>query len=351
MYFAILWKHTHISMEELRYVHPTNFRTYNPQIVFFDTQFPLRLSQLAGIVKRWEVHNYNEVKKLLEGCPIIGVHDSKFGKLAKEHFSIRRFKLLELLHTDKEIQSKGKEVLTFQTKEGQSYGIVTNYQNIRRYEVIDFDKPARSMQVGMMPAKLTHIMINIGLTYTNMDTTSNIYDPFCGLWTTILMANALGYHAIGSDIQPEHAEKNIDRWKNRKSSEENTAQANMFIFKHDVTKPFIEPKLQNVDLIVSEWWLWPVVTQKTTPEQIEDYANQVTEIYEKFLNNIQKVKKLLPNIVITVPYYMHQENNIAQIITDHAQRLWRETKIIKEIYSRPKQHVGRQIIVFTTPQA
>ena len=65
------------------------------------------------------------------------------------------------MHTDREIQEKGKEIVAFQTKEGQSYGIVTGYQNIARYEVIAFDKPARSMQVGMMPAKLTHMMINI----------------------------------------------------------------------------------------------------------------------------------------------------------------------------------------------
>jgi tRNA G10 N-methylase Trm11 len=47
------------------------------------------------------------------------------------------------------------------------------------------------MQVGMMPAKLTHMMINIGLTYTAMDAMDNIYDPFCGLGTTLLMANTL----------------------------------------------------------------------------------------------------------------------------------------------------------------
>jgi tRNA G10 N-methylase Trm11 len=107
------------------------------------------------------------------------------------------------------------------------------------------------MKIGMMPAKLTHIMINIGLAHTDMDTTSNIYDPFCGLGTTILMANALGYHAIGSDIQPEQAQKNIDRRKSRKSTE-HRQQENIYIFQHDVTKPFNEPKLQNVSLIVSE---------------------------------------------------------------------------------------------------
>lgn len=78
MYFAILGKHTHISLEELRYVQPTNFRTYNPHVVFFETEFPSRLANLAGIVKRGEVVNYNTLKTTLADCPIIGVHDSKF---------------------------------------------------------------------------------------------------------------------------------------------------------------------------------------------------------------------------------------------------------------------------------
>lgn len=344
MYFAILGKHTHISLEELRYVQPTNFRTYNPHVVFFETEFPSRLANLAGIVKRGEVVNYNTLKTTLADCPIIGVHDSKFWKQAKQHFGVRRFKLLEIMHTDREIQEKGKEILTFQTKEWQSYGVVTGYQNIARYEVIDFDKPARSMQVGMMPAKLTHMMINIGLTYTAMDAMDNIYDPFCGLGTTLLMANTLGYHTIGSDIAPEHAIKNIDRWKKHALA----THHNTFVFKHDVTHPFTEEKLQNVRLIVSEWWLWPIVKDKTTVEEIQQYASQVTDVCNKFLKNIkQYYKNHLPTIVITVPYYIGQENHIADHLNRESKSLWRSCKIIKEVYARPKQNVGRQICIFT----
>ena len=41
--------------------------------------------------------------------------------------------------------------------------MVTGYQNINLYEEIDFEKPVNSMQIGMMPSKLAHTMINIGL--------------------------------------------------------------------------------------------------------------------------------------------------------------------------------------------
>jgi len=66
--------------------------------------------------------------------------------------------LVDTFHTDKEIKNTGKEIINL---ENGCYGIVEQYQNIELYEVVDFEKPKRSMQMGMMPAKLTQILINI----------------------------------------------------------------------------------------------------------------------------------------------------------------------------------------------
>jgi len=65
---------------------------------------------------------------------------------------------VDIFHTDREIKNKGKEIINL---ENGLYGIVEQYQNIELYEAIDFGKPGRSMNMGMMPAKLAHIMINI----------------------------------------------------------------------------------------------------------------------------------------------------------------------------------------------
>lgn len=61
---------------------------------------------------------------------------------------------------------------------GSKWAQVLGYQNIRLYEVIDFEKPGRSMQMGMMPAKLTHTLLNIGLSYLKEQDETLIYDPF-----------------------------------------------------------------------------------------------------------------------------------------------------------------------------
>jgi hypothetical protein len=127
----------------------------------------------------------------LQDCKIIGIKEEANGKHLKKTIGIRRFKIVDFFHTDKEIREKGKELINL----GNGfYGIVEQYQNIRLYEVVDFDKPSRSMQMGMMPAKLTHIMINIALnclppllkevdakqTEDLSDSSLTIYDPFVG---------------------------------------------------------------------------------------------------------------------------------------------------------------------------
>ncbi|MDR0651399.1 MAG: hypothetical protein LBG59_08650 [Candidatus Peribacteria bacterium] len=98
----------------------------------------------------------------------------------KRKYQLKRFKKVDLLHTDREVKEKGIELITL-PKLKDFVGVVQGYQNINFYEVVDFDKPARSMQTGMMPAKLTHTLITIGMTTLRKGCTEEIliFDPFC----------------------------------------------------------------------------------------------------------------------------------------------------------------------------
>ncbi|MBP7848304.1 hypothetical protein KA013_03760 [Patescibacteria group bacterium] len=64
--------------------------------------------------------------------------------------------------------------------------------------MLDFEKPVRGMQIGMMPAKLTQMLVNIGVAQTgkNPGDEITVYDPFVGFGTTVWIANSLGYHTI-----------------------------------------------------------------------------------------------------------------------------------------------------------
>ncbi|MDR0607527.1 MAG: hypothetical protein LBG52_04135 [Candidatus Peribacteria bacterium] len=100
------------------------------------------------------------------------------GLALKKKYGLKRFKKVDLLHTDREVKEKGIELITLPTLKGL-IGIVQGYQNIKLYETVDFGKPARSMQTGMMPAKLTHTLINIGLAKIASPKPLLIRDPFC----------------------------------------------------------------------------------------------------------------------------------------------------------------------------
>ncbi|MDR3169129.1 MAG: hypothetical protein LBU27_05210 [Candidatus Peribacteria bacterium] len=67
------------------------------------------------------------------------------GITMKKKYGLKRFKKVDLLHTDKEVKEKGIELITLPKLKG-FVGVVKGYQNISLYEIIDFDKPARSMQ-------------------------------------------------------------------------------------------------------------------------------------------------------------------------------------------------------------
>jgi tRNA G10 N-methylase Trm11 len=108
------------------------------------------------------------------------------------------------------------------------------------------------MQIGMMPAKLTHQLISIGV-YTHQqnhttDTQPTIRDPFVGFGTTSIVTNAYSYNTIGSDINISQAKQNITR----RSDHALSTDAKITLRKHDMTTPLTDPVYEYADIIVSE---------------------------------------------------------------------------------------------------
>ena len=158
MYFGILGKNPEISLSELERIQPTDISFPKKGIVAFDTQHPEFLPTLGGLIKSGRIRREKDLQTELQDCKIIGIKEEANAKHLKRTIGIRRYKIVPLEHTDKEIKTKGKELINLDMGR---YGIVDHYQDIQLYETIDFEKPDRSMQMGMMPSKLAHIMINI----------------------------------------------------------------------------------------------------------------------------------------------------------------------------------------------
>ncbi|MBP7884912.1 hypothetical protein KAZ93_01865 [Patescibacteria group bacterium] len=52
MYFAIIGHHEGIHLHALAYLHVYGLVTYKKHIIFFDTDYPERLSTCAALIKR-----------------------------------------------------------------------------------------------------------------------------------------------------------------------------------------------------------------------------------------------------------------------------------------------------------
>jgi hypothetical protein len=347
MYFAILWKNKIISLQEIQLINPINLKKVNDFIVTFDTQDISKLNQLWGIIKRGRVVDESSLETELQDTKIIWINNEDLGKQFKKQWLIKRFKLVKLWHTDLEVKQKWKELIKI---DNTHYGVVDWYQNIQLYETIDFDKPWRSMQIGMMPAKLTLIMINIWLSYHFSKTQSKptIYDPFVWSGTTWFLANYLWYDFIGSDIATKFANTNISR---RKQNKFHNQDKYLDIFQHDIKtnlKNSITPSLENTKnlIIITEWWLWPIIKRNSTAKDIFLAQKQVSWIYISFLEMIKQMS-ITHSIttIFTIPYYIWQPNNLESDLCEKASQLWLKIDNISEIYSRPDQHIGRKIII------
>ena len=346
MYFAILGKNRELSLTELEFAQVSNLHSaQNQKIVLFDSADEKKLSQLAGIIKRWKIVN-TDLDQVFSSFPdkrILWVADKNQGINLKKQYKLKRFKQTDLLHTDKEVKEKGIELIRITHQRG----LVLGYQNIKLYEVADFEKPARSMQMGMMPAKLTHTMLNIARAQSQQSSPL-IYDPFVWSGTTGFLANDAGLNFIGSDLKLSFAEQN-QKWRlSRKENQNKNLTFDLFL--HDATKPFDNPDLFNgkTPLIVTEGRLWPVIKLSTTPDQIKEYQRRVKNVYVQRIEQMGKAFSELPSMVFTIPIYLWYENFIEQAVMETAYQAGFRFSSMDELYKRDQHKIARKIIILTS---
>lgn len=349
MYFAVLWKNMNISLRELQLVNPINIKK-QWIIVYFDCEKPEYLSLLWWITKWWEITQLWEVT--LENVKIIWVNDDKLWLFLKRSQWVKRYKLTDVVKTDLDVKKDGVEVIAFDDHihAWTKVWVVKWYQNISLFEEVDFGKPARGMEIWMMPAKLTQIMLNIWvseylklnweLKIENWELT--IYDPFAWFGTTGFIANALWYHFIWSDINITPFKQNIKWWESSKFYNDKK----FTIFKHDIKEGFKKDFLKNVDVLVTEGRLGPVVKKDPNENEFVQNMKLIDDIYSSYVKHIDDFYDKIINI-FTIPVYIWKDNYIKDILTHDAEWKNYTLEFVEEIYSRKGQKVGRQIVVMS----
>ena len=231
-------------------------------------------------------------------------------------------------------------------------------QDIDSYSKRDFSKN-RDMQIGMLPPKLCQIMINIWRKniFKNIENL-NIYDPFVGLATVLIEALNMGIlWVFWSDLNEkmvEESKKNISDFiskNNLKNISKKFEKLNeKFINESSILKE------KNIDLIVSEWYLWEIMTKKNISlDRINKQKDSLLSIYTKFFENLTKTD-FNWKIVICFPFwelnwkYIYfseiletlQKHCIIESIFENTE-FNLATKTWSLLYKREKQLVWREI--------
>lgn len=231
-------------------------------------------------------------------------------------------------------------------------------QDIDAYSKRDFSKN-RDMQVGMLPPKLCQIMINIWRKNISKNIENlNIYDPFVGLATVLIEALNMWISGVfWSDLNEkmiEESKKNISDFiskNNLKNISKKFEKLNAkFINESSILKE------NNIDLIVSEWYLWEIMTKKNISlDRINKQKDSLLSIYTKFFENLTKTD-FNWKIVICFPFwelnwkYIYfseiletlQKHCIIESIFENTE-FNLATKTWSLLYKREKQLVWREI--------
>lgn len=270
----------------------------------------------------------------------------------------------------------GAEIVLLRQNDGWFLGRTLAVQEFADYSFRDYGRPARDKLSGMLPVKLAKIMINLAKAKKE----DIILDPFCGSGTILSEALLLGYqNLIGSDISAkaitdtkanlEWLRKNYQILRHCEDSEvtsEDEAisridQSRYQLFNLDARSLSQKIGINSIDAIVTEPYLGPVKLLKGEKE-VKKVITQLEELYLDSFKEFSKILKSGARIVIVFPIFKVKNNFYQLEILDKIQQLgfvkapflpkgWTQDLITitargSLIYSRPDQHVLREIFSF-----
>ncbi len=329
-YIFILGKHPELSIAELESRYPKHkILAKGGDFVVMDLSEVIdqkEFDQLGGCIKAAKLAKEVDKEELVSGISDVlfdHYHDVKLdyglSLYGTSESQLRTFlmKLKKRLRTDgvksrfinndfknisaaqyKSIKKKGIELVIL--KNGNQFMIaeVVGVQDIDSYSKRDFDKPFRSMQMGMMPPKLAQILINL------TGVKGGVWDPFCGSGTLVMEGLLMGRDMIGSDINPKHiegAKQNID-WTIEKFEIRNPpagrAGPKSEILVHDATEDFSG----KFDAIAFEGDLGIPHNQLIHPDKLEKIVDDLDQLYIRFFENLKAMQCAVP-IVAALPFF------------------------------------------------
>lgn len=257
-----------------------------------------------------------------------------------------RLKTATTIH--EKLIEQGYECVIFPDKTGFTVAQTIWVQDIESYSERDMNRD-RSMTVGMMPPKLAQIILNLA---AKGERDLIIWDPFCGLGTTLIEALHAGYDTLyGSDLEATMVtatQKNTEK-------QPGYDQDKTHIFPLNATK-LDTVSLQWKTIIVTEGMLGQNFTQTTLTQQAAiQERKKLTQLYSEFLDAGYKNQNI-GRMVFCLPFWNVWRETVYMPDMAQLSKYWSVDPLClsKKRYishSRPGQSVGREIVIVRRQEA
>ena len=386
LYWFQLWREFKLSIAELFSVFPDMQVIYSAKSVMIvdwlnEDEILKKSSILGWTIKIFEIKMYTDVDSILWSIGRTwGNFDNKFNywlnifgeeklKLGKMLMNVKRHLKWENISSrfvnKNDVNLSSAQILwNSLMKRWADFNIVDLgwiyyfgrtlwVQDIDAYSARDYGK-SRDMDIWMLPPKLSQMMINLSRNWNSE--IKNLYDPFVWLGTILIeWAYMWIKNLFGSDFNPKMVQETKSNLWNLKPIFSNLEVEVIEIDARD-TDSNENLKNNKIDSIVTEWFLWEIMTQKNiTSDRIDIQKNNLSKLYYKFFSGLKEVW-FEWNIVISFPFwdvkwkYVFFEE-IYEIVNDYCEVLplfpsefdFSETKSGSLLYKRQKQLVWREV--------
>lgn len=242
-------------------------------------------------------------------------------------------------------------------------------QNIDAYVRRDRERPQRDAKVGMLPPKLAQIIINLAVGQLPDEKLQNIcdipagdpvpfnllnktiLDPFCGTGVVLQEASLMGYHVMGTDLEPrmvKYTLGNLD-WLSQQYDLDLTES---FVQKGDATNHTWEAQ---PDFVAAETYLGRPFTSVPTGEILSQTVSECNLIIRKFLQNIHGQLAPGTRLCLAIPAWHVAGKQLKRLpLVDQIEALGYNQVSFEHtpgnqplVYQRPDQIVARELLVIT----
>lgn len=252
--------------------------------------------------------------------------------------------------------AEGAEFVIIKEKNRVVLGHTIAVQEFEAYGERDFDRPGRSARRGMLPPKLSQMMVNIARGDRNLP----LLDPFCGSGTILGEALLMGYtQVIGADVSAEAISdtKAYLEWLEKTRPE---FRGRWRLINSDARLLNRTLNAGSVGAIATEPYLGPPQSGRETPDQLKKIMND--ELIPLYRDSITALAELIApsgSAVFSLPVFNRQKSAIFTPLDKICDKLIPAPLVPGEyvdlnlpttssggaLYERPDQFVAREIVL------